>query len=205
VNKKGQAMQQFKTLTTGMVTVSILLSMVPAWAQNQFDAVYLADLRPIALMGRAVDERGIDKQSPNPLMQKHFLTGTATLSNQKFEHSISIGNAFYHNVPTSAIFLNDGRFDYFETTVGIDDRYVHKRSSVRPRTFIFIVIGDNKELTRVVNMKAGDKPVPLRIPIRNITRLELAFLGSSRDAIGEVWWGDARFVRGNATSNVPHR
>jgi hypothetical protein len=193
-------MRRFKTLTTGMVTVCILLSMLPAWAQNQVDAVYLADLRPIALMGKRVDE----SMGPrDPLLQKHYRTGAPTFRNQKFERSISIGNAYYHNVPTSAIFLNRDGFDYFETTVGLDDRYVHHKRSSRPRTFTFIVIGDNEELARVPNMKAGDEPVPLRIPIRNVTRLELSFLGSSRGAIGEVWWGDARFVRGNTTGSVP--
>jgi hypothetical protein len=191
-------MRQFKTLTTGMMmTVCILLLMLPAWAQNQVDAVYLADLRPIALMQEPLDPSLGER---DPLLQEHYLTGTATFLNQKFERSISIGNAFYHNVPTSAMFLNRDGFDYFETTVGIDDGYVAEW----PRTFTFIVTGDNKELARVKDLSAGDAPVPLRIPIRNITRLELAFLGSSRaSGIGVVWWGDARFVRGNATSNVP--
>lgn len=170
--------------------------MLPAWAQNQVDAVYLADLRPIALVGKRVDESMGER---DPVLQEHYRTGTATFRNQKFERSISIGNAPYHNAPTSAIFLNRDDFDYFETTVGIDDGYVSRR----PRTFTFIVIGDNKELARVKDLRVSDEPVPLRIPIRNVTRLELSFLGSSRGAIGVVWWGDARFVRGNATGNVP--
>jgi hypothetical protein len=197
VNEKWQAMRQCKTLTTGMMIVCIVLSMLPAWAQNQVDAVYLADLRPIVLMEQRVNESMGER---DPLLQKHYFTGTTTFRNQKFERSISIGNAFYHNVPTSAIFLNRDGFDYFETTVGIDDGYAGKW----PRAFTFIVTGDNKELARVANLSAGDAPVPLRIPIRNVTRLELSFLGSSRrSGIGVVWWGNARFVRGNATGNVP--
>jgi hypothetical protein len=55
-------MRQFKTLTAGMMTACILLSMLPAWAQNQVleiphvDAVYLADLVPIVFMKQRVDE-----------------------------------------------------------------------------------------------------------------------------------------------------
>jgi hypothetical protein len=183
-------------LTAGMMTVCILLSMLPAWAQSQADTVYLADLRPIVLMERRVDESMGER---DPLLQRHYRTGTTTFRNQKFERSISLGNAFYHNVPTSAIFLNRDGFDYFETSVGIDDGYAGRW----PPTFTFIVKGDNKELAKVANLSAGDAPVPLRIPIRNVTRLELFFLGSSRGVIGVVWWGNARFVRGNATGNVP--
>ena len=90
-------MRQFKMLTTGMIIVCVVLSMLPAWAQNQVDAVYLANLRPIVLMEQRVNESMGER---DPLLQKHYLTGTTTFRNQKFERSISIGNAFYHNVHT---------------------------------------------------------------------------------------------------------
>jgi hypothetical protein len=101
----------------------------------------LADLRPIIFMEQRVNE---SKGPRDPLLQKHYRTGTTTFRNQKFERSISIGNAFYHNMPTSAIFLNRDGFDYFETTVGIDDGYAGRW----PRTFTFTVKGDNKECKR---------------------------------------------------------
>jgi hypothetical protein len=48
-----------------------------------------------------------------------------------------------------------------------------------------------------------DEGFSLEDLMRELGRLELSFLGSSRGAIGVVWWGDARFVRGNVTGNVP--
>jgi hypothetical protein len=158
-------MRQFKTLPAGMMTACILLSILPAWAQTQVkeiphaNVVYLADLRPIILMGKKVNE----SMGPrDPLLRKYYRTGAATFRNQKFERSISIGNNYYHNAPSPAIFLNHDGFDYFEATVGIDDR------SARKHSFTFIVIGDNQELARVAKLKVGDEPVPLHIPIRNV-------------------------------------
>jgi hypothetical protein len=100
---------------------------------------------------------------------------------------------------TSAIFLNRDGFDYFEATVGIDDRQDNTTA------FTFTVTGDNQELARVANLRVGNAPVHLRVPIRNVTRLELTIRcpGAPWVAPSAVWWGNARFVRGNITGNVP--
>jgi len=72
------------------------------------------------------------------------------------------------------------------------------RSSIQLQKIFFL-----RSIASVKKLRVGDEPVPLRIPIRNIARLELIIHGSLLGSIGDVWWGDARFVRGNATSNAP--
>jgi hypothetical protein len=64
---------------------------------------------------------------------------------------------------------------------------------------IFVVEGDDKRLKSVM-VKSGQSPVPLRVSVEGIDRIQLRAIGSYQGRstpldIGSAWWGSAYFTK----------
>ncbi len=155
--------------------------------------VYLATVKPTV----------INNNTPsNSDLENSWVSGPCTLSGQSFKRSVSFdGVGVSFTGPSwSVVFLPGHNFDFFEATVGIDDHYPQGKSKVS-----FHVLGDGQHLAGTEDVKVGDKPIHLRVPIKNVARLELRIGCENVYAfkLGDVWWGDARLVKGDSPTPEP--
>ncbi len=156
---------------------------------RQSNVTYLADLAPAA-----INERVPDKN----YLSRYWKNGECTFQGHKYDRSISFGRDYGHCM---TVFLTAGKYDYLEATVGIDDHYPHEQDKINVE-----IVGDDKQLYlsgKEADVGVGSKPVHIHIPIKDIGRLKLLIHGHGDFHAGDVWWGDARVIKGNSPAPKP--
>ncbi|HEY2973241.1 MAG TPA: NPCBM/NEW2 domain-containing protein [Pyrinomonadaceae bacterium] len=138
------------------------------------DEVYLSDLD-------ALRQTSGWRQSE---FNRNFNGGGLSIAGTHFEKGIGM--------PTNSEieFELNGTYRSFSALVGIDDEHNNKESVVE-----FVVLGDGKELWRSGGIKKADGAKPVKVDLKDVSRLMLRVRREGEGGRIHADWGDAKLIK----------
>ena len=155
-------------------------------ANKQSAITYLFDLIPTKLNGVKPSE---------DMLTSYWRPDKCTIDAVDYQHSISFRRGGTFGGESS--FAVRG-YDYFDAIIGVKKQ----NSSNHQYTVRYIILGDSdRRLLTIPTQTQNDHSFRLHIPLKDVTELTLKFIAENVEP-EDVWWGDARLVKGNPLAPV---